>query len=234
MMHYEKRKKRDNLLEAVSQAGMPVGAVYLSGKLGLAPATAGRMLISLERDGMIRKEGTRGRVITNAGLSYLRDCDERNNRQKSVEYVAHAYDELSRERLLEIMDVRLLLEKKTAELACINGSDDQMGQLEKALLEWKLNLKEGGYGSEQDRRIHLTIAEMSGNGAMYYLCMLLLSRDDAYDQFSLRAENLKTTHNQQHEAIVEAIRARKPQRAQQAMEEHLLQVRKDVEHNYNN
>lgn len=225
-------QKLDKMLELIRDYGMPVGATHLGKRLGMAQATVGRMLFMLEDRGLVRKESSKGRVITEKGLARLKYCAEQTDRQKSIDYVVHVYDKLSRQRLLEIMDVRLVLEAKTVQLACLNRSEEQISSLEKTLLEWELNLREGGYGSEQDCRLHLTIAEMSGNDTMYSICQLLLTRDDAYNQFSLRAENLKTTHTREHEAIVAAIRQRDPESGRLAMERHLLQVRRDIEHNF--
>lgn len=67
---------------------------------------------------------------------------------------------------------------------------------------------------------------------MYKICSLILTQDDAYTEFSARAENLKTTQTRQHEAIVKAIIAKDPVKAKEAMLKHLSQVRDDVARNY--
>ena len=232
MLKNEYNDKMISILRQMSYTELPVGAVYISKHLNIPQATVGRMLKQLEKDGMVQRIGGKGRMITAEGQSYLEEYEKRMAHWEMMTHFLNIYDGVPRERLLEIMDVRMLLEGKTAELACYNGTEDQRRDLEKTLLEYKLKLANGGLGSEQDRKLHLTIASMSGNRTLYNICSLILTQDDAYMEFSARAENLKTTHTRQHEAIVKAIIAKDPVKEKEAMLQHLSQVRDDVARNY--
>lgn len=219
------------LLKYMQEYSLPVGAIFLGEELQIAQATVGRMLAQLEKDGYIKKVKNKGRIVTSKGDKYLLEYDRQMQRKKTVNSLLRIYDELPKEKLLEILDIRMLIEVKTAELACINGTDEEMQELEKTFLEWKLEILADRLGTEQDLALHLLIARMSRNNTLYSICELLLTQENAYAKFSGMLDNLKTIQMQQHENIVEMIKKRDAEAAKTAMYQHLELVSEGVRNN---
>lgn len=218
-----------NTLKEMAVINAPVGAIYLGEKLNIPQATVGRILFQLEGLRFVEKVGNKGRVVTQTGHECLRNYEIRTSRIQSVNHLANLYSgEISKEKLLDVIEVRMLLEVKTAERACVHGTDMDRIALEKCMLEWKLALHEGTLGSDQDLKLHLLIAEMSGSPTLFSMCKLLLTEDNVYTGFSAKAVQLSTVQLEQHEAIVRAIIARNGEKAKEAMFLHLKTIYEDV------
>lgn len=218
-----------NTLSAMASANTPVGAIYLGEQLKIPQATVGRILFQLEKMEFIEKVSNKGRILTPHGEEYLREHEMQRSRIESVNHLANLYKgELSKDRLLEVLEVRMLMEGKTTELACTHGTDMDRIALEKCILEWKLALHEGKLGSEQDLKLHLMIAKMSKNQTLFSMCKLLLTEDNVYAGFSEKAKQLSTIQTEQHEAIVKAIVKRDTEKAKKAMFTHLKTIYEDI------
>ncbi len=225
-------KMNQNIISTLQEMGCsqtPVGAIYLGEKLDIPQATVGRILFHLEKKNYVRKVGNKGRVLTPQGMDFLKNHELQTSRIQSVNNLANLYTGgISEEKFLEVLEVRMLLEVKTAERACVYGTDFEMIALEKCLLEWKLALHEGKLGSEQDLGLHLLIAEMANNSTLYSMCKLLLTKDDVYAGFSAKIEQLSMVQTEQHEAIVRTIIARDPEKARDAMYSHLKSIYENI------
>ena len=218
-----------NTLKEMAAINAPVGAIYLGEKTSIPQATVGRILFQLEGLNFVEKVGNKGRMVTQSGHEYLRNHEIQTSRIQSVNHLANLYSgEISKEKLLEVLEVRMLLEVNTAERACIHANDMDRMALEKCMLEWKLALHEGTLGSDQDLKLHLLIAKMSGNATLFSMCKLLLTEDNVYAGFSAKAARLSTIQTEQHEAIVQAIIANDGEKAKEAMYLHLKTIYEDV------
>jgi DNA-binding GntR family transcriptional regulator len=132
----------------------------------------------------------------------------------------HTIDEL-----MEISTVQAALEALGARLAVPHLSDEQIAQLEK-LVDEMVQLGEAGEARgmvERNFEFHKTIVTASGNS--------MLIRSWSLFQFSywtmvttteLRSQLVELA--QRHYSIVEALRSRDPERAAQALHEHIMEL----------
>jgi DNA-binding FadR family transcriptional regulator len=228
-------KQNNNLilLKAIKKCEFPTGSTYLSQKLNIPPATIGRNLTQLEKDGLLEKVSNKGRIITDKGIRFLKEESVRISKLKSADKLINMTEEPSKEKLLEILEVRKLLEGRSVELACKNATDAENEELENIIFEHEYEIRRGGLGNVQDLDFHTKIAYMSKNATIFQILNLILAENNAYTFFSIVADHVKNTQLEQHNNIVQAIKRRDSVSAKIAMEEHLDQVISDIKNNYN-
>ncbi|MDL2253964.1 FCD domain-containing protein [Ruminococcaceae bacterium OttesenSCG-928-I18] len=217
------------VLQEIDSIGIPVGAALLSTRLDIPQATVGRILSKLEKEGYLTKVSNKGRLLTEEGLSFLQHESQRKLKLKTADKLITMTTWKSKDKLLEILQVRKLLECQTAELACINGTEDQMEKLSAIMLGYSCEVNNGGLGNDQDLKLHMCIAEMSKNVTLNQMLSLLLTTENAYTDFSLAGEHVLNYRMNMHEKIVNSIKNRDVQNARAAMSEHLDQVISDVD-----
>lgn len=221
------------ILNLMQKSGVPVGAVFLSERLGIPPATIGRALSSLEKEGYIEKVSNKGRQLTDKGKSYLQDKKNWKHKLNTASKLLDFVESISKERLLEILQVRQLLEDMTVELACKNASEQELHELDKIMLDYTYDLRYGGLGNEYDLQLHLKIAEISHNQTIHQILKLILTEKSAYTKFSSVADSFTNTQLIQHDEIVQAIKSRDVSRAKLAMSRHINKIIADVTQYYN-
>jgi GntR family transcriptional repressor for pyruvate dehydrogenase complex len=216
------------ILNSIRESGVPVGAVYLSERLNIPSATVGRVLSSLENEGYIEKVSNKGRQLTDKGKSYLVDRKNWTHKINTASKLLNIVESISKERLLEILQVRQLLEDLTVELACKNATEHELQELDKIMLDYAYDLRYGGLGNEYDLQLHLKIAEISHNQTVHQILKLILTEKNAYTKFSSVADSLKNMQLIQHDEIVQAVKARDVTRAKLAMSRHINKIIADV------
>lgn len=220
------------ILKAVQNAGLPVGASYLSQQLGLAPATIGRILSDLDIRGLLTKVSNKGRVLTQDGFRFLSQEAVKEYRKETAAKLANFVTESDKQTLLEVLQVRKLLEPYAAQQACENATEAEILELERLMLEHLHEIRSGGLGSNTDFEIHLAIARSSKVHTIHQILKIILTTNNVYAKFSYVSDQLKHAQIKQHDSIIQAIRERDPQKARIAMENHLIQVMADVEQYY--
>jgi GntR family transcriptional repressor for pyruvate dehydrogenase complex len=128
----------------------------------------------------------------------------------------------------EILEARRLIEGEACALAAERVSEEQLAQLEAILVEMEQeNLKEN-MTEQADEKFHCLIAEAAGNSAIAATIDWL---------WQLRNESVISTHFHQqlreegsrpiiadHRRILDALEARNPDAAREAMSKHLQRV----------
>ena len=133
-----------------------------------------------------------------------------------------------RKALLQIWEVRSLLEIRAAELAALNASDDQILSIESPIAEIEALPAEESHKMDLNMEIHTAIANASCNS---YLAELIVKALDEYRFLNFKeAVPLKEWKSlqEEHRPIAEAIRARSPERARKEMENHFEGLRKSL------
>lgn len=209
------------LLQTIDRVSLPVGASFLSDELSIPPATIGRMLKAAEDAGYLEQVSNKGRILTDQGRVFLREADAAALREQAAKDLISTATSVTPKQLLEILQVRRLLEPQTAALACANATEKDVQTIEDLAFEQVFDIRRGGLGSEQDLQLHLKLAELSGNAAIYHILKLLLTENSVYIQFSSMSEKMKIQKVTQHDDIVNAIRARSPEKAALVMQQHI-------------
>lgn len=128
---------------------------------------------------------------------------------------------LKESALFEILDAREAIECKVAELAARHATAEDVEGLRGRLR----SLQSSSYTFEWNYGFHLAIAEASGNAVLHnFLQLLLQARREIHRQDYLTREQLERLF-EDHEAILDAIEARQPERARELMRAHIETTR---------
>lgn len=126
----------------------------------------------------------------------------------------------------EIMEARMTVEGAIITLACARADQSMTQDLRRLLEAMRATIDAGGNPLEQDRAFHLAIAARAGNSVLSRLTGELF---DARHGTILKLLSSKFETDatwrialSEHEAIVAAIEARDPLRAEAVMRTHLL------------
>jgi GntR family transcriptional repressor for pyruvate dehydrogenase complex len=149
---------------------------------------------------------------------------------KALEGVIANVLSLEKEDFQSILETRAILEIQAARLAARRASEAEIAELAQIHEEFCSQVQQGASGLDQDLRFHLKIAECTRNSVLRSLINLLTpdivtaakSRETPQDGRFLVALR-------EHEAVLDGIRAREPDRAAAAMEEHIRKVWLQVE-----
>ena len=187
----------------------------LSDSLGVSRRAVRRALDVLEAEGMVwRRQGSG----TYAG--------PRPQSWSQFEAIA------SGTNLMEIMEVRLRVEPQLAQLAAVRANADDVGRMYD--LAARISSSVDADGQELwDGALHRLIAQSAGNQFFLNIFDVInrVRQDDLWRSIRELARELSHTHrvsHDQHKAIVDAIAARDPMRAGEAMRRHLLTLQESL------
>ncbi len=125
----------------------------------------------------------------------------------------------------ELMHARAALEGAVVSLAAARTTRQGLQRVRDSLEAMRHDHAAGRNPLENDRRFHLSIAEMSGNSVLMRLVSELFDarHGPLPSRMSVRSENVHTWDQAmaEHEAIFRALEARDPQAAAAAMGTHL-------------
>lgn len=178
--------------------GARVGIEALSRALGVSPTPVREALARLESDGLVVKRSLSGYRATEL---------------------------LTREGLEQLFEMRLLLEPRAAALAAANATEEQLDALERLVEEMQIHPGPTGRYADYrgfaalDQRFHDTIAVASQRPLLADAVERLHSH---LHVFRIRSvANAGDPTLAEHERVVRAILRRKPDRAAEAMADHL-------------
>ncbi len=208
------------------------GAIFLSQKLGIPQTSIGRVLLDLEKKGYLQKAGSQGRTVTAEGIKYLEREKSRSLKLNGLVRLANMVESTSKQRLVEILRIRKLLEGMAVEDACENATEEQIEELRAYLDEYRRAVTSGGLGNDEDLALHLAVARCSGDSVLRQLMNLLLTEESGFVVYYKREMLSDSADLSSHERVVEAIEKRDAAAARAAMESHLDRLLRYVTENY--
>jgi GntR family transcriptional repressor for pyruvate dehydrogenase complex len=134
--------------------------------------------------------------------------------------------------MLDLLEVRRALEVDMAMLAARRAGRGEIADMEMSINAMRAAGREFEAFHTADIRFHENLAAASGNRLVVFLIeafadLLRASRQRSFAGHLARGGGIEDVI-QQHEAILEAVKARNPKAAAQAMREHLEQTEKDL------
>lgn len=128
--------------------------------------------------------------------------------------------------LLAWQELRVSIEQEAARLAASRRAEGDIDELVRLLEEMRHEPEMEGYGGEVDHAFHIAIATAAHNPAILDAQMALGTHIKGWISAVLNMAPANHAKRQQyrlseHEAILDAIRARDPERAAQAMRSHI-------------
>ncbi len=139
---------------------------------------------------------------------------------------------LKEDNPLQLLDARLAVEPNVAALAAQYRSHEDVLEAEYLIRDiWSLT-QAGTPALERDSELHLLIARISGNSALFDVVNMLHLRMQLPSWYTFKLRNLQhkerlVMYQQQHTAIIEAIKQGDRKAAHDAMSAHIEQIRKD-------
>lgn len=120
-----------------------------------------------------------------------------------------------------LVETRILLELKTARLAALRRTEDDLIQLKEALDAYEQKVLNGEDAMQEDLLFHLAIAKASGNSTMNTFMLIITPQIITnFEKFHVCDDDLTHKGIQEHRDIYEAIVSQNPQLAKQMMKVH--------------
>lgn len=120
-----------------------------------------------------------------------------------------------------LVETRILLELKTARLASLRASKDQLKQIKEALDAYESKVLKGEDAVQEDLLFHLAIAEASCNSTLNRFMLIITPKIITnFAKYHVCDENQAFLGIQEHKDIYDAIKDHKPQLAKQKMKDH--------------
>ena len=128
-------------------------------------------------------------------------------------------------RPLELIDARFALEPHLCRLAVLHARQQELDALEALAETMESGIDDAASFSQADMAFHTLLAESTGNSLLVWMMGQINSvrvQDEwaRMRQLTLNRDTI-ITYNDQHRQILAAIRMREPERAANAMKEHL-------------
>ncbi len=132
-------------------------------------------------------------------------------------------------RPLELMDARFALEPHICRLAVLHARRTDFDLFESLLEKMESSVSDSGTFADADSEFHAAMAKSTGNSLLIWILTQTSNVRTHSEWKRMRSvtlnPNIITLYNAQHRKIVAAIKSREPERAANAMKEHLETAR---------
>ena len=120
-----------------------------------------------------------------------------------------------------LVETRILLELKTARLAALRRTEEDLLHMKSALTSYSKKVLNGEDAVQEDLLFHLAIAKASGNSTMNnFMLMITPEIITNFEKYHVCDKGLSKKGIEEHQAIYDAIEQKNPQLAKQKMKEH--------------
>lgn len=180
----------------------------LSDKFQVSRSTVREAIQKLEFYGLLRSIPQSGTFVANIGVIALNGMIEDILRLEDPDFKS-------------LVETRILLELKTARLAALRRTDDDLINIKNALDAYSQKVNSGEDAVQEDLLFHLAIAKASGNSTMNTF-MLIITPEiiTNFETYHVCDENQTLKGIEEHELIYNAIKDQNPQLAKKKMKEH--------------
>jgi len=212
----------EQLKGAILSGQLEVGSrlpseTVLAAEFSVSRTTVREALRSLATKGLIEKTPGAG------GGSFVRNVDHWSLGRVVQEGMQNLL-QLGTIQETEASDVRYMLEVPAARLAAQNRTESDVRVLERIVAQLSTTSHDDPTIPAMDAQLHTTVALMSGNRVLASLVYALHRTTEPVRHLKLTVEVGKHSHHQ-HQRLVEAIKAKDPDAAEEAMIDHLSYLR---------
>lgn len=234
-MDIAKDKWKKPILEIINGSEEPVGSWFIVSEfkkqdIEVSSATVGRELNELETLGFVERVGFKGRVITAMGRRVIEEI----RATQTLDYYRNSLDALINsdvmENFLQVLEARQTIERQTARLAAERISEEGLAELIERYERQQDHERDNLSIAADDIAFHGCIARHSGNKALYSLYMMLSAMGQQSELFEQLRHRVGDNYTPHHGRVLEAIKARDPDKAEEAMNHHIKRLMEDVNH----
>lgn len=223
-----------HILELLAEATSPEGSgLLLRGTrargVDASQATLGRALKVLDDRGLTLKVSNKGRTITPEGRRWLTEARRLQGVSRWTEETLKAVGQSTLVELRKSMIARRAIEGEIARLAAENASPPQVQELRRIVEEQGRELEMGGRGASLAVDFHLAVARACGNRFLEAAVDLIRASSEALGTLMYHLGATVGVSHREHVELVNAIAARDPRAAQDAMVRHLDDLIRDVD-----
>jgi DNA-binding GntR family transcriptional regulator len=195
---------RESILHCVLAPGELVSELHLATRFGFGRAAVRTALTRLDHERLVEVMPRRGYRVAPVTFKHVQD----------------------------LYGVRLVVEPAAARLAAEGADTPLVAELERWNLACRLSPDQSDLIAlrEANKGFHATVGRASGNDRLADLSAALMDELDRVlylPQLAPLWERLETTY-EEHQRIIEALRARNPLAAEQAAHEHVMANRRDA------
>lgn len=139
---------------------------------------------------------------------------------------------MEKDTVMELLEVRQVLETEAAGLAAERAEEDEIAELRAALQQMHQDLLQGVLGEEADHKFHFAVANATHNSILMRLMNTI--SDTMRQTLKTSRQRLYASHGtperlyQEHEAIFQAIVKHDSKAARNSMYRHLLGVQNQM------
>lgn len=184
----------------------------LSERLGVGRTHLRDALRKLEFYGILKTHPQSGTVVAGMGLPALEGLITDMLRLQGRDFKS-------------LVETRVILETNIAELAALNRTDQDIIEIENALNAHRIKIEQDKIAVEEDLLFHLKITEASKNSVLNSL-MLIITPDimQYFKKHNVCGEGRAELAVEQHEQLLQHIIDRNPEKAGNAIREHLKDI----------
>ena len=184
----------------------------LAEKLGVGRTHVRDAIRKLEFYGILKTLPQSGTIVAGIGIAALEGL------------IADVL-KLENSDFASLVETRVLLETNAASLAAQRRTPEDINSLQQALDEFEKKVNEGVPGIEEDLMFHLAIADASKNSVLKSL-MLIITPDivNSFNTLHICEDGRFYKSLEEHKVILKHIIKQEPEKASQAMREHLKDV----------
>lgn len=187
---------------------LPTGS-ELAASFGVSMSVIREAMSRLKHDGLIQSVQGVGAFVSKSGKARAFRLDSADG----------VHPDLGR-----IFELRRAVEGEAAHLAAVRRTDDHLHRMRSALAEMKQAVMAGNDGADADARFHQVVAEATGNPLFADMYAFLSTHIGmAIETARMHSAHLGTWQeaHDEHVRIFEALEAGSPERARQAILEHI-------------
>ncbi len=180
----------------------------LSEKFGVSRSNVREAIQKLEFYGLLKSIPQSGTFVANIGVIAMNGMIEDILRLEEPDFKS-------------LVETRILLELKTARLAAIRRTDDDLAKMKEALDAYTEKVLNGEDAVQEDLLFHLAIAKASGNSTMNtFMLIITPGIITNFEKYHVCDKNLVHQAIDEHQSIYNAIKDQDPKLAKQKMKEH--------------
>jgi len=125
---------------------------------------------------------------------------------------------------MELFEMRRMIEPDLAYLAAERATEEEIAMMEKVLTLQQDQIDRGDYETDVDRNFHYIMARAARNKALLRITDNIIDLLAESREQYLQVEGRPQKSILRHREVLEAIRARDPERAEKCMLEHLVDI----------
>jgi GntR family transcriptional repressor for pyruvate dehydrogenase complex len=187
----------------------------LSGHLGVSRTVVREAIKMLRASGVLKARIGVGTFVAEDLVNILEDPLSYSNDPES-------------KKIDDLQQVREVLEPTIAALAAQNATEESIAKMEQAIFEMERNMSNGHKYIEADNVFHITLAEATGNSVFVLMVNSIVDLLQAARRLAISSPGAAERSSFCHRQILNAIKARDPGEACNAMDEHMQQTKQDI------